>query len=96
MGVAGDAYDPADARPQRQKERFPAVVGLGVDGVEPQQTSVAARPSADGGDGHSGLNAAGCPALNVCGVEPDVGDSSLPRGRVAAGRDRLVKRQAHP
>ena len=44
VGVAGDAdhaVDPACA--QRQQERLPTVVGLGVDGVEPQKAPVPAR-----------------------------------------------------
>lgn len=72
--IAGDADDAIDpARPQREEERPPAVVGLCVDGVEAEQAPVAARAGADGGYERGGLHAAGVPALDVGGVEPDVG-----------------------
>lgn len=73
-GVAGDAdhaVDPACA--QRQRERLPAAVGLGVDGVEPQKAPVPARADADGGCRRGRPHAARVPALDVGRVEPDVG-----------------------
>ena len=84
------------ARPQRQQEGPPAVVGLGVDGVEPQQASVAARPGADGGGERGGLDAAGVPALDVGGVEPDVGIARFREVALLQVGDRFVKRGAHP
>lgn len=97
MGVAGDAYDPVDtARPQRQEERFPAVVGLGVDGVEPEQAPVAARTRADGGDERGGLDAAVVPALDVGGVEPDVGVLDVGEVALLHVGDSVVERGAHP
>lgn len=73
VGVAGDAdhaVDPAYA--QRQQERPPAVVGLGVDGVEPQEAPVPARVDVDGGDQRGRLHAARAPALDAGCVEPDI------------------------
>ena len=47
VGVAGDADGARHAaRPQRQEERFPAVVRLGVDRVEAEQAPVAVRAGA--------------------------------------------------
>lgn len=74
VGVAGDADHTVDsACVQRQRERLPAVVGLGVDGVEPQKAPVTARADADGGDQRVRLHAACAPALDVGRVEPNVG-----------------------
>lgn len=69
VGVAGDADHAADpACAQRQRERLPAVVGLGVDGVEPQKAPVPARADADGGDQRGRLRVACVPALDVGSV----------------------------
>mgnify|MGYP000023137853 CR=1 FL=1 len=58
MGVAGDADDAVDpACAQRKQERLPAVIGLRVDG----------------GHERGRLHASCVPALDVGGVEPDVG-----------------------
>lgn len=70
MGLYTNFLDTTPACAQRQQERPPAVVGLGVDGVEPQKAPVASRARADGGHERGGLHAAGVPALDVCGVEP--------------------------
>lgn len=97
VGVAGDADDAVDpACAQRQQERPPAVVGLGVDGVEPQKAPVASRARADGGHERGGLHAAGVPALDVCGVEPDVGVADVRQVAFPQVGDRLVQRRAHP
>ena len=97
VGVAGDAYDPVDpARPQREKERPPAAVGLCVDGVEPEQAPVAARPGADSGHERGRLHAAGVPALDVSGVEPDVGVADVRQVAFLQVGDRVVERRAHP
>lgn len=95
--IAGDADDAVDpARPQREKERPPAVVGLRVDGVEPQKAPVPARAGADGGHERGGLHAAGVPALDVGGVEPDVGVGDVGQVAFLQVGDRLVQRRAHP
>ena len=97
VGVAGDADDAVDpACAQRQQERLPAVVGLGVDGVEAEQAPVAARAGADGGDERGRLHAPGVPALDVGGVEPDVGVADVGQVAFLQVGDRLVQRRAHP
>lgn len=97
VSVAGDADDAVDpARPQRQQEGLPAVVGLRVDGVEPEQAPVAARAGADGGDERGGLHAAGVPALYVGRVEPNVGVADVRQVAFLQVGDRFVQRRAHP
>ena len=97
VGVAGDAdhaVDPACA--QRQRERLPAVVGLGVDGVEPQKAPVPARADADGGERRGRLHAACVPALYAGRVEPDVGVDDVSQVAFLQVGDRLVQRRAYP
>lgn len=97
VGVAGDAghaVDPACA--QRQQERLPAVVGLGVDGVEPQKAPAPARSDADGGDQRGRLHAARVPAPDVGRVEPDVGVGDVRQVAFLQVGDRLVQRRAYP
>lgn len=66
MGVAGDADDAVDpACAQRKQERLPAVIGLRVDG----------------GHERGRLHASCVPALDVGGVEPDVGVADVRQSR---------------
>lgn len=93
-GVADDAVDPACA--QRQQERPPTVIGLSVDGVEAEKAPVASRPRADGVHERGGLHAPGVPALDVGGVEPDVGVADVGQVALLQVSDRFVQRRAHP
>ena len=74
VGVGGDQLDAVDAPgAQALQEAQPRVVGLGVDDVQAQHAAPAVLVAADGGDDGDGGHMRARPALDVGGVEPDVG-----------------------
>ncbi len=95
MGVAGDADHTVDpACVQRQRERLPSVVGLGVDGVKPQKAPLPVRAGADGGERRGRLRAACAPALDAGRVEPDVGVDNVSQVAFLQVGDRGRQRQS--
>lgn len=90
-GVADDealAGEPA-------REREPARVGLGVDGRDAEHAAHPVGADADGGDGRRGLHPAVPPALDVRGVQEQVGEPDLPEVPGGQLRDPRVQQPAH-
>lgn len=78
VGVGGDAEHAVHAPlSQRSQERQPAGAALGVDGVEPEQPPVSVGAGADGGDQRARGHMAAVPALDMGGVQPDVGEGHV-------------------
>ena len=74
VGVRDDELHPGDAAAaDRPQEGEPRVVRLGIHHVDAQDAPPAARVAADGGDNGGGRHVAPAAALDVGGVEPDVG-----------------------
>lgn len=92
VGVRDD--EPHARRPARadgSQEGEPRVVGLGVNHVDAQDAPPAARVAADGRDDGRGGHAAPAAALDVGGVEPDVGHRRAVEGPRAELLDVGVK-----
>lgn len=74
VGVAGDeAHADESALAQRARESEPAGVGLRADGRDAGHAARAVGPDADGRGDRCGPHAAVLPALEVGGVEEQVG-----------------------
>ena len=59
-------------------------MGLGVDGRDAEHAAHPVGADADGGDGRRGLHPAVPPALDVRGVQEQVGNPTSPRSREAS------------
>ena len=83
---------------RRHRKAIVRAVELGISNarVEAQRAHVAARARADGGDGRGGPRAASVPALDVGGVEPDVGIARIREVALPRVGDRVVERGARP
>ena len=78
VGVADD--EPRAGEPAFAQEPEPARVGLGVDGRDAGHAAHPVGADADGGGNRRGLHPAVPPALDVGGVQDNVGEPRLPRG----------------
>lgn len=77
-GVARDAQHARDAAlAKRYEEASLALVGLGVDGVHAEEPAAPVGTGADGRDQCRQLDAPALAALDVGGIEPDVGEGML-------------------
>lgn len=84
MRIGGDELHAADTAVADLPEKGePRVVGLGVDHVDARHAPPAARIAADCGDHGGGGDAVTAAALDVGGVEPDVGHQRAVEGSCA-------------